>query len=74
MLLDFADAAQVNVYTLGQVYLKLIKRIKMDMLPVIGGLLPYEPQDLDAPGSSLCLTILLLLSCPYLLLCPMACA
>ncbi len=36
MLLDFADVAQVNVYTLGQIYLKLLRKLSFHTLPIIG--------------------------------------
>ena len=38
MLLDFAESLQVNVFTLGQVYLKLVSKLNQRHLPIIGGL------------------------------------
>eukprot|EP00041_Stephanoeca_diplocostata_P025724 m.679073 g.679073 ORF g.679073 m.679073 type:complete len:529 (-) comp22810_c0_seq6:2435-4021(-) len=35
MLLDFADALQVNVFTLGSIYLKLIRRLNIRGMPII---------------------------------------
>lgn len=38
MLLDFADALQVNVFTLGSVYLKLVQKLSVRGMPIIGEL------------------------------------
>ena len=35
MLLDFADALQVNVFTLGSVYLKLVLKLNIRGMPII---------------------------------------
>ena len=35
LLLDYADALQVNVFTLGATYLKLCQRLKIK-LPIVG--------------------------------------